>query len=88
MKVAGARDAPLGDSKLIVEAACGDAGILWGQRNDRHPLDLRPRFELVATLTTEKSVAYARLEKQSEDHALIGLFDIAEPPPNDDAAYV
>jgi hypothetical protein len=88
VKVAGAPDAPLGDCEFILEAVCGDAGILWGQRNDRHPLDLRPRFRPIPTLTTETSVAYARLENQAEDHALMLLFDVAEPQPNDDAVHV
>ena len=88
MKLAGAPDAPLGDMELILEAACGEAGILWGQRNDRYPLDLRPGFELIGDLTTQTSVAYARLEKQQDDHALIRLFDVVAPLPNDDATFV
>lgn len=88
MKQSGAPDTPLSDMELIVEAVYGEAGILWGQRNDRYPIDLRPGFELIGELTTQTSVAYARLEKQQEDHALIRLFDVVVPLPNDDATFV
>lgn len=88
MKVAGAPDAPLSDAQLIVEAACGDAGILWGERNDQHPIDLRPHAELRGYLGTQTSVTYVRPEKPAEDRELFELFAAVIPLPNDDAPYV
>lgn len=88
MKTAGSPEAPLTDFALMVEAACGEAGILWGERNDRHPIDLRPHAELRGDLATQTSVAYVRPEKLAEDRALFALFDVVVPPPDDDAAHV
>lgn len=88
MKVAGTPEAPLSRAQIMVEAVYGDAGILWGERNDQDPIDLMPHAELVPNLTTQRSVAYVRPEKPAEDRALFELFDAVIPPPNDDAAHV